>query len=209
MQQLIDWIVKYCIKNSFVEPDQVPWLQYGIEKRIMTMFGIILCFFVAAIAQGLIVAASFLTSFYLLRSRANGYHAKTLGQCFWISIVLELFFLLCLYPILTPIRAIIICTLCLSTLLLLAPYNHPSIHYSGSEIAALKLSIRKRISVLGAGIALSSVIRFNRLTFGLTTGIAMTAFMLCLAYILEWRNKHDSHPKSNQQSLQETCHQNG
>ena len=146
------------------------------------------------------MAVSFIASFYFLRSCINGFHAKTIYGCLFISLATELLFLLGLCPILTLSRSIIINTICIPLILWLAPYNDSKIHFSTTEVIALKKRIRRRILVLASIMCISSVIMLSDIVSGLTAGIAMATFMLSLSYITKRRNSNEEHARKNQES---------
>lgn len=187
MKDCIDKIVRYCHKNGYISENQVPWLRYSIEKRFSSIFGIIPFAFLALLLSDFWCALFFIFSFCFLRGRINGFHAKTLIGCLCISLATELFFFLVIYPLLNPTIALAILLPCLVTLLLGAPYNHPNMHYSMDEVLALKISIRHRAIILTAVFLLALSMHASSSLRGLTLGIAMAAFMLCLAYISDWR----------------------
>ena len=187
MKYCIEQIVNYCLKNDIISENQVPWLRYGIEKRLSSIIGLISFTILAVFLSDFWCSVWFIFSFYILRKRINGYHSKTPFGCFCISLTMELLFFKFVYPILTPIIAILVSIFCIVILLLFAPYNHPNIHYSAEEILALKKSIRHRVSMLSAIFLISFTMQKSSSLQGLTLGMAMAAYMLSLAYITEWR----------------------
>lgn len=176
-------IIELCLRKGIITEEQVPWFRYGLEKRIYTVIGLIPFVIIAILLTNLATALSFIGAFYALRSRTSGYHAPTLGRCMLISLAAELLFLLVLYPCLTLTCAVIVSAICVVFILIAAPYNHPNMHLSKEEIYALKHSVRRRSIVLLVLICILSYAQLADIAKGLTTGIAMAAGMLCLAYI--------------------------
>lgn len=200
MQRCINWLVDYCIAHNFIEKKMEPWLRYSIEKRVFTIIGLIPFLLLALLLTNSPMAISFIASFYSLRSCINGFHAKTIYGCLFISLATELLFLLGLCPILTLSRSIIINTICIPLILWLAPYNDSKIHFSTAEVSALKKRIRRRILVLASIMFISNVIMLSDIVSGLTAGIAMATFMLSLSYITKRRNSNEKHARKNQES---------
>ena len=200
MQRCINWLVDYCIAHNFIEKKMEPWLRYSIEKRVFTIIGLIPFLLLALLLTNSPMAISFIASFYFLRSCINGFHAKTIYGCLFISLATELLFLLGLCPILTLSRSIIINTICIPLILWLAPYNDSKIHFSTTEVIALKKRIRRRILVLASIMFISNVIMLSDIVSGLTAGIAMATFMLSLSYITKRRNLNEKHARKNQES---------
>lgn len=187
MKYCVDRIVRYCFKNGLISESQIPWLRYSIEKRLSSIIGIIPFALLALLLSDFGCAFCFILSFCVLRSRINGYHSKTLIGCILVSLAIEILSFKIIYPVLTPITAMATCIVCFVILILFAPYNHPNMHYSADEVLALKKSIRRRVAVLFLLLSLFTVKQLISALHGLTLGIAMAAFMLCLAYITEWR----------------------
>lgn len=200
MQRCINWLVDYCIAHNFIEKKMEPWLRYSIEKRVFTIIGLIPFLLLALLLTNSPMAISFIASFYFLRSCINGFHTKTIYGCLFISLATELLFLLGLCPILTLSRSIIINTICIPLILWLAPYNDSKIHFSTTEVIALKKRIRRRILVLASIMFISNVIMLSDIVSGLTAGIAMATFMLSLSYITKRRNSNEKHARKNQES---------
>lgn len=200
MHRCVNWLVDYFISHDFIEKEMEAWLRYSIEKRLFTIVGFIPFLVLALLLTNLQMALSFIASFYFLRSCINGFHAKTIYGCLFISLATELLFLLGLYPILTLSRSIIINTICIPPLLWLAPYNDSKIHFSVSEVIALKKRIRRRILVLTFIMFISHVMTLSDIVNGLTAGIAMATFMLSLSYITKRRNSNEEHARENQES---------
>lgn len=209
MQRCINWLVDYCIAHNFVEKKMEPWLRYSIEKRFFTIIGLIPFLLLALLLTNSPMATSFIASFYFLRSCINGFHAKTIYGCLFISLAIELLFLLGLCPILTLSRSIVVNTICIPLILWLAPYNDSKIHFSKDEVIALKKRIQRRILILVSMIIISTVMMLSNIVNGLTAGTAMATFMLSLSYITKWRKSNEEHARKNQESPEDTHYQDG
>ena len=189
MKNCVNRLVDLCLRHGIASDNQVIWLRYSLEKRISSSIGLIPFILIALHITDFWGTFGFIVGFYVLRSQVNGYHAKTLRCCLLISLGSELLFLLLLYPLLTPVAAILLTIICAVVLILSAPYKHTNMHYSNDEVVALRHSIRMRVIFLTLTLLVLSFLRFNYLWKGLTTGIALATFFLSLAYISEWR-KH-------------------
>lgn len=189
MRNCVNKLVTICLRYGIVSSNQVIWLRYSLEKRILSSIGLIPFIFIALNITDLGGAFGFILSFYLLRSRVNGYHARTLWGCLLVSLGSEFLFLLLLYPLLTPTVAILLTCICSVVLIMTAPYKHTNMHYSNEEVVALRRSIKIRVIILTSTLLVLSFLQCTSLSKGLSTGIAMVSFFLSLAYISEWR-KH-------------------
>lgn len=197
LNSFIDKIVSYCLCTDIVSTDDVPWLRYGIEQRISTFLNLIPFFGIALFLTDFWGALAFLVAFYLLKQKTGGIHAKTVLVCACTSLLTELAFLVGLYPNLnTPL---LLCVNSVSTLLIFhfAPYNHPNMGLSDIEIMGLRNSSRKIVLSEQCCIVISWLMGFSSITRGLTTGVAMAAFLLSLAYISDWRKVHENQKRSN------------
>ncbi len=188
MSFIVDTIVCFCIKNGFVEAKKIEWLRYGIEKRLSTFLVLVPFLILAASLSKPLVAISFFIGFFSLKRYTNGFHAKTFCGCLCASLLLECFFLCFLYPSLNLASIIWINIVGRIAITVLAPYNHPNIHLTEEEIIALKEKSCSTISYLNIAVATCAVTNLLNIAKGLTVGIAMATFLLCLAYMPKRRN---------------------
>lgn len=181
----------YCVRNGVVHEDQLPWLIYGIEKRISSLCVSVPFFLISLVLTNPWCALSFFAAFYLLRRRTNGYHANSVSACLYISLLLEILFLRLIYQLLCGIIIFILLGICVLVIYKLAPFNHPNMNYTKDEISACRVSARVNTYIL----TLSAIIAYSaglyELSKGLTLGITMTTVLLCMAYISEWRKKNE------------------
>lgn len=185
MESIVDHFVSYCASKGIVSEENMPWFKYSVERRFYTLivmvpflgFGFLLVGFWATIA--------FLIGFYGIRRRSNGYHAKTPGRCFFLSLAFEALFLMVFYPSLTPSLAILINICSIALLLTLAPYNHPNCDFSEEALAALKHALHRTIFLFYLVLVIAGMMHLSEIVYGMTSGIAMAAVMLCLAYIIK------------------------
>lgn len=191
MEVLTEKIVTYCIHNEIISAEDVQWFRYGIEKRIIFLLCTSLLTALVTYLCGVQAAVSFLIGFFMLRERIGGYHAKTPLKCMSISVTMVLLSFGLLYPYLNAGAIIFLGLGSVAAIFLLAPYNHPNMHFSTEELNSLRprgriwAIILHLTAVLLWGIGLHTVAR------GLIIGITMAAFLLCLAYISDWRNRNE------------------
>lgn len=187
MAELTGKIVTYCIQNDFVAASDVPWLRYGIEKRLSMLLGVVPVTAVAVLLSSPSAAVGFLASFYLLRRKTSGYHAKTAIGCLCTSLFLEFLFFRVMYPCLNGTWMIITGGISAVIIFCLAPYNHPGMNFTRDELLMLRLHGRGTTVALLFVALLFWGMGLRDAAGGLTVGIAMTAFALCLAYFHDWR----------------------
>lgn len=191
MQKVVGKITSFCVSKKIIEENDAQWLQYGLEKRIsMIMVGIPF-FIVAVILTNVLVAISFFFSFYLLRSKINGYHSKTIWGCIIVSLALEVLFCGIIYRLLSSTVMIICAAISLGVVFLLAPYNHPNIPLTQSELGYCRKISRLRVSILISILFAMLALNVSEIAKGITLGITMSSCMLCLPYILKRRCKNE------------------
>lgn len=188
------WLEKFsiqCIKSGIVTQDQLPWFIYGIEKRISTTITSIPFLLLAMILTTPYSAISMFLAFSLLRRRASGYHAHSIKSCLFISISLEIAFCIFLYPLLHLHVILLLLGMCIPVIFRLAPYKHPNMQFSDAEVYACQTSSRAIVCMLAIGTIITYAAGLHEISKGLTLGTSMTTVLLCIAYILEWRNKNE------------------
>ena len=181
----ISSLVDMCIAKGYITQDQAPWLYYGIEKRVTTILVSIPMIIIGSLVATPAMAIAFYVSFFSLRARTNGLHAKTLFGCLVLSTISEIFFLGMLPHIWNGAVAISLLIISTISIVNLAPYNHPNMDLSDEEFVACAQSARKRLFILILLLIALRVMQLNRLSTGIMLGIVMTAVTLVLAYILK------------------------
>ena len=203
MEDLIGFIVETSLKNGIISSDDAGWFRYGIERRFFTFLIGIPFFVIAVVLSDFWVAVSFYVSFYMLRSRANGFHAKTIGQCFLFSLLAELFLFLVVYPLLNRLLLILLLSLSFFLVFFLAPFNHPNMRYTEEEILICKRSARIRIGVLMLLSATMILVNRFQIASGICLGCTMAGSLLCISYLSEWRNVYEKQTtKSNEKPFE-------
>ncbi len=194
MKRFVTFVVNHCLQKGYITSEQAPWLQYGLEKRLSTVFGT-----AAFLIFGLMISSAGTTlscclSFYILRSRVNGYHAKTVWGCFLSSLLWEYIFLVVLGRGLDTLA--VFCLLLISGVIIcvLAPYNHPNMGLSHEEILACGKSAKVRLGVLLLANGLAYWFEFDSVWKGISLGVAMAATMLAFAYL---QNRRILNEKAN------------
>ncbi len=170
-----------CIKAGLIAEDDTEWFIYGIEKRLTTLITSSFFLLVGSYLSVPSVTLIYLVSFLFLRSRTNGFHAKTYINCLLLSIVNEVLFLRFLLPLLTVRVVWFLNIVSIFVILLTAPANTTFIHMSQDEIKQTKIFIFNRIVCLTLFLIL-----FRKISFvvqGITLGDTMAAFFLLVEII--------------------------
>lgn len=181
----ISSFVEMCVERDYVSEDRAEWLQYALEKRILTVMG-----FVPLLILGFMIAhpatvIGFLIAFCLLRTRTNGFHAKSVARCLLYSIAGEVFFLKALPMLWNDIIAFVSLILSGALIWFLAPYNHPNMHLSSEEVTACAKSAKWRLSILLLTMVILYSQKWEPIALGIILGIVMAASTLAMAYCLK------------------------
>jgi len=190
VRRMIVKIVERCIEKQIITSADSEWFRYGLERRILTAFVGIPFLFLAVMLTDIWGAIGFMGSFFLLRSKINGYHAKTPVQCMISSVLLEVLFLSVVYPRMGRFICLLIMTVSLVAIFFLAPSNDPSIHLDSRELKLFRKSARIRMVLLFALASIAVVLNIDGVAKGITSGSAMAVLLLCSAYIFEGRCKN-------------------
>ncbi len=178
----IDKLVAICVQKGYVSQDTAPWLKYALERRIVSLIAFIPLLMIGFLIVSPATVLAFFVTFCLLRSRTNGFHAKTVGRCLLYSMIGEIFFLGVLPMVWNDVIACV--TLAVSIILIwfLAPYNHPNMDLSLEEIAACAKSAKWRLCILLLVMIMFHVCEQSDFVTGIAIGIVMTASTLVIAY---------------------------
>lgn len=188
MELLVNKLVVYCLANHYVDKSKEEWLRYGFEMRLSTLLVLVPFVALACVLTNLPCAFSFFISFFHLKRFTSGYHAKSPYICLLFSLLIEIFFLCTLGQLLDYGRMIFVDALCVFGIFIMAPYNHPNIHLTAKEQAALQHASRRSVILLSIGSFICLEFGLSHVTVGITTGMSMAVVLLSLAYISDWRN---------------------
>lgn len=197
MRKWLDNLTVYCIQKGIVRETDAQWFKYGLQKRLSTACIALPFFILAVVFSNFFTASCFFCTFYILRSKTNGFHANSLVGCICISLLVEAILLGVIYPRLTTLINFVLSVICGILIMVFAPFNHPSMSYSEKELIACRNHARRNVCIFLFVAAISILLRLQHIASGITLGIAMTAFMLCLAYILEWRKTQCKKPEKS------------
>ena len=190
--QLATRITKDFIRKGIIDDDSADWFQYGLEKRISTVLTSVIFFLVAIRISGFWVAFMYLSSFYFLRIRINGYHANTYIGCLFASIFLEVILLKGVLPLLNKDITVLLNAISFATILIWAPFNHPNMHLSDCELHACKIGARIRVLILMLLEIVLKVFSKQQLLWGITLGNTMAALLLAVAIIWKGENTNET-----------------
>lgn len=208
MHGLLDRFIDYCINNQLVSRDNETWLRYCLEKRISTLIVFVPFALIAVLISGFWTALVFITSFFYLRSQANGYHAKTHLGCLIGSLFLELFFLVYIEPMLDAILTLVLVGITIMVVFALAPYNHPQMNLNDYEYSACKKASRIRCIHLAFSCFVFLGWDMREIATGISLGGAMMSTLLVFANFTERRSQYGSVEDHDEQCASFVIQQN-
>mgnify|MGYP004712055379 CR=1 FL=1 len=178
----IDALVGMCIRKGYVSQGEAQWLRYALEKRVISLISFGPLLLIGFLLTNPATVLTFFVTFCLLRTRTNGFHAKSICTCILYSILGEILFLRILPTVWNNIIASISLAASIALIWFLAPYNHPNMDLSSEEVAVCAKSAKLRLSALCIALIVLYVWKQNQLTQGIHLGIIMTALTLVIAY---------------------------
>lgn len=182
--RIVDKLTALCIEREYLDCADEELFHFEIERRLSTIVIAIPFFILAVLLSNFTVASTFFWSFYFLRERTSGYHSATFGKCVCVSLALEVVFLKLVCSQLTSTISAVVYICFVVIILCLAPFVHPNFPLSNNEFETCKKDLRYRIFLISCIMLFSYILQLEYVIYGITTGVAMAGFLLCLAYIL-------------------------
>lgn len=172
-----------CVEEKIIDNAELDWLVYGLEKWITTAITAIFFLLIGIHLADATSVIAFLSSFYFLRVRTNGYHANSFLGCLITSLLLEGFFLKLVLPALNSFIFILLNIADFWTVFLFAPFANRNMHLDEKELMACRKTSRIRMSVLFTASLLLYTFGQLNVSKGILLGNTMTALLLIIAYI--------------------------
>ena len=200
MEKLVNEITEKLVACEVVDHCDAEWFSYAVQKKLISLISGAVFLVIGVMATELGTAAAYLGSFCFLRTRTNGYHAKTFILCLLHSLALELAMLYLLLPELNTLWVFALNATCTVCVFLLAPVNDRSIHLNAAELKACKRSGRARMLLLDALLIAAYLLSVDSIVNGLTLGNTMTALLLVIAKIEKENKDNEENDRVPQES---------
>lgn len=202
---MITRFTENCVRHDIISSRDAEWFSYGLIHRCGDLLVILFLFPLGCWLSSFTTSLSFYVSFFLLRKRTNGYHAKTFIGCFLFSLCSECMLFLLLFPYLSNIIILLILVISIIVIFLLAPYNHPNLHMTGEELSISGHMARQTALILILVAILAWKFDFHQLVHGITLGIGFTAFLLVVAYTIKWKSTKGEMMNNGKQKNEISC----
>lgn len=188
MVDCVDAFTDMCVRKGYVTVERAPWLRYALEKRVtFILISVPICILGIILAPPA-MAISFCLSFYLLRVRTNGFHARSRIKCFILSLISVGIFLGLLPRVLNTTIEFTLLVFAATLICKLAPFNHPNMALTKEELTVCAHSAKRRLALLMTAAFLAHIVRFRHLATGIIEGIIMVTMSLVLAYFADWKH---------------------
>lgn len=180
-------IVNFLVRKEIIKEEEKEIYTYGYEVVIAQSVYILLMIVIACVCSSLIETILFFIGFYVYRSVAGGYHAKTYLKCHMIFALNQILFTIMLHSFLDDRRYVFILLTCVAVItitLICAPIDHPNKPFTSKE----KRKFRKwSHSVSIAFVTLMIIAMFvdgnNVYGFCISAGVCSASLSLLYAYI--------------------------
>lgn len=157
---------------------------YCFELTFIFLSNLLSILLLAVITKNLMPTIFYLVGFWPLRLLAGGYHAKTPGRCFAITLLFFLLFLatLCLRVLICKILMYIGLFISIFTIFVLAPVDCVNKPFREGQREALRLKSRFTVSILSV-VTLFSLCLNEYYSYSLSFGMSIAGLSLVLSTI--------------------------
>lgn len=189
--KIIMQFTDYCVRRNIIASSDAEWFSYGLIRRCSNLIAICILFPIGCWLSTFSTSLTFYVSFFLLRKRTNGYHAKSFFGCFLFSLSSEFVLFLVISPYLHEIAFLLICTISVVLIFLLAPYNHQNLHMTKEELCASGHKAKQTALILFLAALLAWRLGLIDFVNGITLGFGYTSFLLIVAYATKWEYRKE------------------
>lgn len=180
----VDWLTAYCLKKSFISIDDVEWFSYGIVRRLSLVFTITVLFPIGCYFTTIITMLSFTLSFFFLRKRTNGYHAKNFSSCLIFSVCSVIAIFGIIQPNLSDKVVLLVPAISNPIIFLLAPFDHPNSKMTKEERDISAKKAKRNTTGLSLILFFAHWLSCFDIAIGISLGIGYSTFLLILAHII-------------------------
>lgn len=197
MNTLARRIAQVFQKKDWVAQEDIPWLIYVLERRLLSGIFYALIFIVGITSGSLMNIISFVVPFIFFRSKMGGWHAPSPPSCFILSLVVVVVNVFIIEPALRTISVLILVTVNMIALFVVAiakPIYPTSSHFD-AEVAAANNAIKKRAIVPFGLLQLLSLYCRQRIMRCGFLAIITVLFLLFVQIVINklWRVKDEKH----------------
>ena len=137
MHSLLYRFALSCVEKRIIDQQELDWLVYGLEKRITTIVTAMFFMLIGIHLANMLSVFAFMSSFYFLRVRTNGYHANSFIACLIFSLLLELLFLKLMLPALNVFVFLFLNTVSFFIIFFFAPFANCNMHLDEDEYTVI------------------------------------------------------------------------
>lgn len=179
MNLFATYVTKTLLEKEFISSNQVEWCYYMIIHRTMNIVSFLILVPIGSLIVDWPSSIFFVSGYRFLRSRTGGYHAKSPMLCLILSVFLQII-ILPLVNVSIPLSVLFgVLVLSLPIIIFLSPANNAEIHFTDSEIQAIKPRIIARIFII-----VFLVFLFVSLNIAYYKSLILSAFITALLLIV-------------------------
>lgn len=198
MAKVAGWLTDFFIRYGVLSETDRGLYAYCFEGVLIFTSNFLAILLIACITGRFVPTTFYLIGFWPLRMLAGGYHAKTPGRCFAMTLLFFLSFLLSLNLDMLVQRVIIMIFLPLSVLVvfLLAPIDCPNKRFQDGQ----KKLLRRKCRIVSVALSCLTlfILHFSiTFSYAVSCGMAVTAISLMLAIGQNSRERRDNRCSQN------------
>ena len=187
------WLTNGFINREIIPLEKKAVYTYGFEILISNVVYTLIFLICALLTRTLIESLLFWIGFYIIRSTAGGFHARTYRMCHLLFIVNHSVLIVLVKTIANSMEPLFIygvMLFCALIIFVLAPVDHPNKRFSESEVSKFKLRSRIYCVIL---FSLSLIwflfFEYNRWCFSFAIGTLSATISLVCAKITHIKRK--------------------
>lgn len=143
-------ITSFFCTGNYLCAVRYEWYVYALEKRLTAFFSMLTLLALGTVLSDFWPTAVFLSSFYVLKRLAGGYHANTFFKCFSLSLavmLLKIFFIVPLLQQFPPSYVVVVSGFSALVLLIIGPAGNPNLVLSDESKAYIYKWLRVAVGL--------------------------------------------------------------
>ena len=192
-ERIASWLTTGFINREIIPSEKKAVYAYGFEILISNVVYTLVFLAIAILTKSFVESLLFLIGFYIVRSTAGGFHARTYRMCHFLFIINHSVLIVLVKTIadnMYPLLIYGVMLICALIIFVLAPVDHPNKRFSESEVFKFKLRSRIYCVIL---FSLSLIwflfFEYNRWCFSYAFGTLSATISLVCAKITHKKRK--------------------
>lgn len=194
MHNIAVYLTDCLIQNEIAPDSRREEYVYGLEVMIGKIINYSTLLLIAIISGTLVPSIFFMITFFSLRGRTGGFHARTPLQCYIGTIIIYLLIIYVIAPLVEGKTWVYAGILVFSWLIIwmFAPVNHPDLDLDNQEIEECRKSARWLLLLITLCMAGAVALNVKAVCIAYwVVGIGMDTILVCIAKILRQEVRKD------------------